>query len=353
MDYETKVLKIDRDNWDKSVLEEAAGLIAAGELVAFPTETVYGLGGNALNPDASKKIYAAKGRPSDNPLIVHIADAKDIYKVGRDIPQYAEVLMDKFWPGPLTIIVKRADIIPTTTTGGLDTVAVRLPSDEIARELIRQSGTFIAAPSANASGRPSTTRAEHCVEDLSGKIPLIIDGGPVTIGLESTIVDLTGDEPMILRPGYITFEMLSEVLEGVTYDPVVVSTSKPENMVAKAPGMKYRHYAPKGELVIYSGAADKVSSRINQEINDKKAQGYKVAVLATDETKDSYQADYIVSLGSRESVDDLARHLFEVLRDFDKLGAQYIYGESFETDGFGQAIMNRLIKACGYNIINV
>lgn len=353
MNYNTSVIKIDRDAIDKEAINRAADLIKSGQLVAFPTETVYGLGGNALDPEASKKIYAAKGRPSDNPLIVHIADKEDIYRVGKDVPEACRALMDRFWPGPLTIIVKKADDIPKATTGGLDTVAVRLPSDEIARELIRASETFIAAPSANASGRPSTTRAEHCLEDLAGRIPMILDGGPVKIGLESTIVDLTGDKPMVLRPGYITIEDLKEVFPEVSYDPAVVSTKKDEKLVAKAPGMKYRHYAPKGELTIFSGQAEKVVERINKELAAKKAEGLKVAVLATEESKDGYQADYVISLGSRKSMDELASHLFESLREFDDLGAQYIYGESFSTDGVGQAIMNRLIKACGYNIIEI
>lgn len=351
--YNTKLVKIDRNNFDPSQLEEAARLLKDGQLVAFPTETVYGLGGNALDPEASKKIYSAKGRPSDNPLIVHIADVSDMYVIGREVPEVAKKLAEKFWPGPLTIILKKSDIIPNETTGGLDTVAIRMPSDEIARELIRQSGIYVAAPSANASGRPSTTRAEHCMEDLAGKIPMVIDGGAVQIGLESTIIDLSSDKALILRPGYVTIDNIRTVIPDCEFDPVVIATKKPENMVAKAPGMKYRHYAPKGELVIYQGAPGAVIARINSEIASKQAEGKKVAVLATEESKDYYQTDIVVSLGRRSDEADIAKHLFEVLRSFDELGAEYIYGECFFSPGIGQAIMNRLIKACGYNIVDV
>lgn len=351
--YNTKIIKINRTDFDGSELDEAARLLRNGELVAFPTETVYGLGGNALDPEASKKIYSAKGRPSDNPLIVHIAEKADIYKIGREVPESVQTLMDMFWPGPLTIIVKKSDIIPKETTGGLDTVAVRLPSDEIAGELIRRSGVYVAAPSANASGRPSTTRAEHCFEDLAGKIPLIIDGGPVKIGLESTIIDMSSDKPLILRPGYITIDEIRRAVPDCEFDPVVIATAKPESIVAKAPGMKYRHYAPKGELIIFRGEPDRVISRINEEIAVKKKGGKRVAVLATEESRDFYQADFIKSLGRRTDEEEIARHLFEVLRSFDELGAEYIFGECFFSPGIGQAIMNRLVKACGYNIIDV
>ena len=353
-EYKTEMIKIDRARPDSVSLHRAGELIGAGELVAFPTETVYGLGGNALDPQASAKIYAAKGRPSDNPLIVHIAEKEDLLTAGRDVPETALRFAERFWPGPLTIIVNRADIIPKTTTGGLDTVAVRLPSDEIARELIRQSGTFIAAPSANKSGRPSTTRAEHCMEDLCGKIPMILDGGPVKIGLESTIVDCTDPtHPMILRPGYITLEELREIEPETAYDPAVIARIKNDNIKAKAPGMKYRHYAPKGEFTIFEGGPDEVIERINKECAAKAAEGKKTAVLATEESKDYYHADTVISLGRRNNEAELASHLFEALRSFDESGADVIFGECFETKGVGQAIMNRLLKAAGYNVLKV
>ena len=360
-EYKTELLKVDRNNFDPACLLPAAGLLAAGELVAFPTETVYGLGGNAMDPGASQRIYAAKGRPSDNPLIVHISEKEELLKVGRDVPEIALRFAERFWPGPLTLIVKRAEIIPKTTTGGLDTVAVRLPSDEIARALIRLSGVYVAAPSANKSGRPSTTRAEHCMEDLDGRIPMVIDGGPVKIGLESTIVDCTNEttedgvkkiKPLVLRPGYITLEKLREIEPATEYDPAVIARVKNENIKAKAPGMKYRHYAPKGAFVIYEGDADRVIARINEEVGRMKALGRKTAVLATEESKDFYNADIVVSLGRRDDEEEIAARLFDVLRSFDEMGAEAIFGECFETKGVGQAIMNRLMKAAGYNIVS-
>ncbi len=351
--YNTKVLKIDRDRICDEDLAEAAEILKEGELVAFPTETVYGLGGNALDETAAARIYKAKGRPSDNPLIVHIADKADLKKLGRDISEETLKLADRFWPGPLTIIVKKSEIVPKATTGGLDTVAVRMPSDEIAARLIRKSGIYVAAPSANASGRPSTTRAEHCVEDLDGRIPMIIDGGAVKIGLESTIVDMSSDKPLILRPGYITIDSLREIVPDIEYDKAVISKRKQENVVAKAPGMKYRHYAPKGRLEIFEGEPEKVIERINSEIQARKSEGRVTAVLATEESRDFYHADYVFSLGRRNNEEEIASHLFDVLRQFDEVGAEYIYGECFSTAGVGQAIMNRLLKAAGYDIISI
>ena len=350
---QTRLLKIDRCNQETADLSAACELLRKGELVAFPTETVYGLGGNACDASASARIYAAKGRPSDNPLIVHIAHKEDLSVVGRDVSEGAKKLADAFWPGPLTIIVNRADIIPKETTGGLDSVAVRMPSDIIANRLIDESGLFIAAPSANASGRPSTTRAEHCMEDLDGRIPMVIDGGPVKIGLESTIVDMSGDKPLILRPGFITKEELEKVIPGIEFDPAVIARVKNENIIAKAPGMKYRHYAPKGELTIYEGDAELVIKTINEKTAELKALGKKTAVLATEESKDFYTADYVASLGRRTDEEEIAVHLFEQLRKFDEIGADCIFAESFPQGGIGSAIMNRLMKAAGYRIITL
>ena len=351
--YETELVSVERGCEIASQLEEACELIKNGELVAFPTETVYGLGGNALDETAAARIYAAKGRPSDNPLIVHVADKESLYVLGRDVPEVAFELAERFWPGPLTIIVKKSDMVPKSTTGGLETVAVRMPADEIALELIKGSGCFIAAPSANASGRPSTTRAEHCIEDLSGKIPMVLDGGAVKIGLESTIVDLSADKPLILRPGFITIEQLRKYIPEIEFDPAVISTVCNKEMVAKAPGMKYRHYAPKGEFVIFEGEPAKVIDRINELIDEKKTLGFKTAVLATEETKDFYRADYVISVGRRSDEDEIASHLFESLRKFDESEADYIFGECFFAPGVGRAIMNRLLKACGYNLVKL
>lgn len=349
---DTKIYKIELDNINASYMEEAGKLIAEGELVAFPTETVYGLGGDALHPEAARKIYEAKGRPSDNPLIVHIAEVEDLERVAKEVPKQARLLAEAFWPGPLTMVVRKKDEVPYATTGGLETVAVRMPNHPVALELIKRSKTLIAAPSANTSGRPSPTEAAHVKEDLSGKIAMILDGGPVGIGIESTIIDLTEQVPMVLRPGYITLQMLSEVLgEPVVMDPGILTaddTTKP-----KAPGMKYKHYAPKADMVIIDGERDAVIAEINRRTQNAKKNGRKVAVIATEETKHCYNADVVLCMGKRDDEDAIARHMYKVLRECDELEVQEIYSESFQTPKIGQAIMNRLLKAAGHQVICV
>ena len=247
---------------DDNAIQTAGDIIRQGGLVAFPTETVYGLGGDALNPDSSRKIYAAKGRPSDNPLIIHICKLDDIYKIVSDFPTQAQKLANEFWPGPLTMVLPKADIVPVETTGGLKTVAVRMPVDPIALSFIDAAGGYIAAPSANVSGRPSPTSSRYVEEDMCGRIEMIIDGGDVEIGLESTIVDLTGEVPMLLRPGMITLEMLQNVLGDVEVDQTILEGNAAGR--PKAPGMKYKHYAPKGELTIIAGNSDAVVKKINE-----------------------------------------------------------------------------------------
>ena len=326
-------------------------LSEAENWVAFPTETVYGLGADALNPQASKKIYAAKGRPSDNPLIVHIAKFEDLEEIAKEVPQEAKKLADAFWPGPLTMIVYKNEKVPYETTGGMDTVAIRMPDHPAALELIRQSGCLIAAPSANTSGRPSPTLAEHVAEDLGGRIPMILDGGEVGIGIESTIIDLTEKIPMILRPGYITKEMLEAVIGTVQTDPGIIaadSTKKP-----KAPGMKYRHYAPKANLMLIDGAKCAVVDKINELTDAMHSEGKKVGIIGTDETVTSYRGDMVLSIGAREDEDAIARHLYKLLREFDEADVDVIYSESFATPRIGQAIMNRLLKAAGHQVLTV
>ena len=326
-------------------------ILKQGGLVAFPTETVYGLGGNALDAEASAKIYAAKGRPSDNPLIVHIADWEAIRAIVSEIPEAAKQLADAFWPGPLTMRLNKSDLVPYATTGGLETVAVRMPVNPIARALIRAGGGYVAAPSANTSGRPSPTKAEHVAEDLNGKIDMIIDGGTVDIGLESTIVDLTDGAPTILRPGYINQEMLTKVLGEVEMDRGLIA---PESGVhPKAPGMKYRHYAPKADLIIVEGEAEKVRRKINELVQQQISEGKKVGVIGTDESLSYYKDGDVRSIGSRKDEITIAQHLFGLLREFDESDISVIYSEAFETPQIGQAIMNRLIKAAGHQIIQV
>lgn len=349
----TKVQQINPEQFRDEELKEACGILQRKGLVAFPTETVYGLGGDAMDPEAAAKIYAAKGRPSDNPLIIHIADMNSLADIVREIPEAAKRLAEAFWPGPLTMIFWKQERVPSSTTGGLDTVAVRMPSHPIAIELIRQSGVYIAAPSANVSGRPSPTKAEHVIEDLSGRIDMILDGGSVGIGLESTIVDLSGKEPMILRPGYITKEMLEEIVGRVQVDPAVLSREMKQNIVAKAPGMKYRHYAPKGQLTIIEGETGRVIDEINRLAEEQEKQGKCVAIIATEETKNKYKQGVIRSIGSRRTEGSIAAGLYDILREMDHLGAEYIYAESFADDALGQAIMNRMLKAAGYHLQKV
>lgn len=338
---------------DSQAIEEAAAIIRAGGLVAFPTETVYGLGANGLDEKAAVKIYAAKGRPSDNPLILHVSGADEVSGLVKRIPSEAEHLMEIFWPGPLTIIFPKSDCVPYATTGGLDTVAIRCPSDEVAAALIRQSGVPIAAPSANASGRPSPTNAKHVWEDMNGKIEMILDGGECSIGLESTIVDVTGEQPEILRPGFITQEMLEHALACAVTVDAAVNHLVDANIHPKAPGMKYRHYAPHAPLTLVEGAQEKVVAMIGKLVKEEKEAGKKVGVIGTDETLPFYEADKVISIGSRRQAGEIARNLYRVLRVFDDTDVDVIFSESFSGEGLGSAIMNRLNKAAGHHTISV
>jgi L-threonylcarbamoyladenylate synthase len=349
----TIIKKVDELKLQPEELSEAVQILRDGGLVAFPTETVYGLGANALEASAAKKIYEAKGRPSDNPLIVHICRVEDIEILAREIPEMAYQLARVFWPGPLTMILKKKEIVPFGTTGGLDTVAIRLPANQIARKLIEESEVFIAAPSANISGKPSPTKAEHVIKDMEGKIDMIIDGGSATLGLESTIIDLTGAMPVILRPGCITKLMLENVIGKVLVDPAIMNKNPDPNAIPKAPGMKYRHYAPEGNLTIYEGDLKLVIDAINQEAKEKAESGKRVGVIATDETKALYRYGTVMTIGSRKDEASIAAGLYAILREFDELHAEYIYTESFADNSLGQAIMNRLLKAAGYKIVKV
>ncbi len=340
------------DHKNSSIYQKASEILKAGGLVAFPTETVYGLGADALDADASAKIYAAKGRPSDNPLIVHIADTDALYELSSNVTEEAKKLAKAFWPGPLTMILPKKEVVPDSITGGLGTVAIRMPSHPVAARLIRESGVYIAAPSANTSGKPSPTKAEHVIHDMNGRIDMIIEDDTVDIGVESTIVDLSEQVPTILRPGYITKQMLEEVVGEVRIDPAIMGSVK-EGVVPKAPGMKYKHYAPDAQLTIVEGTLPKVIEKVNNLTKEKEAAGYKVGIMATQETKDQYTGGIIKVVGSRESEKTVAHNLYAALREFDQMGVQYIYSESFSTNNVGQAVMNRLIKAAGHTIIHV
>ena len=347
----TEIVKIDEEQIDQEAIARAGEILKRGGLVAFPTETVYGLGGDALNENSSRLIYAAKGRPSDNPLIVHITNMEALKKIVTEIPPAARKLAERYWPGPLTMIFHKSSAVPLATTGGLDTVAVRMPSHKTARAMIDAAGGYIAAPSANRSGRPSPTVARYVIEDLDGLVDMIIDGGEVNIGLESTIIDLTGEVPTILRPGYVTQDMLTETLGLVDVDRTILDANS--RQAPKAPGMKYRHYAPKGNLSIVEGEPERVVSYINERISALQKEGRKTGVIATDETVARYHGDDIKSVGSRRDEEVIARHLFRILREFDDDNVEVMFTESFETAGIGQAIMNRLLKAAGHQVIHV
>ncbi|GIM29664.1 threonylcarbamoyl-AMP synthase [Clostridium polyendosporum] len=347
----TKVSVIEDLHLDKKYIHEAAEIIKSGGVVAFPTETVYGLGADALNEEAVKKIFIAKGRPQDNPLIIHVCD-KDVSLLVNDIPTVARKMMENFWPGPLTIILNKKDIIPSVTSAGLCTIGIRMPANDIALKLIELSGKPIAAPSANISGRPSPTDIERCVQDLNGKVDYILGGEKSNVGVESTIVDCTIDPPCILRPGGITLEMLREIDDKIYIDPAIMTTPS-ENLKPKAPGMKYRHYAPKAKVTIVEGNLQKTIEKINEIVQNYIEKDLRVGIIATEETKELYKAGEIISLGSRKELYAVAKNLFETLRAFDDLNVDVILSESFEEEGVGIAIMNRLRKAAGFDIIKV
>lgn len=347
----TKVEFINREQMNIEAIREAGNVLKEGGLVAFPTETVYGLGANALDEEAAAKTYAAKGRPSDNPLIVHIAKTEDLYHIVEHVPDKAVILAEKFWPGPLTMIFDKSAIVPYGTTGGLETVAVRMPDDEIARALILAGGGYVSGPSANTSGRPSPTTAGHVMDDLNGKIEMILDGGPVHIGVESTIVDMTVEPPMILRPGAITQEMLEKEIGQVLVDQAVLDADS--KTPPKAPGMKYRHYAPKAELTIIEGELESVIKAIQKMAQEKETQGYRTGIIATEETVNRYSGSNIKCIGTRQDESTVAANLYGILREFDADGTDFIYSESFDTEGIGSAVMNRLLKAAGHRIIEI
>ncbi|NLN17562.1 MAG: threonylcarbamoyl-AMP synthase [Firmicutes bacterium] len=343
----TVVLKCPPDD-----LEKAAQVLREGGLVAFPTETVYGLGANALDEKAVAKIFHAKGRPPDNPLIVHLASAEDLPQVVASIPPEAIVLASRFWPGPLTLVLPRKDEVPLITTGGLETVAVRVPDHPLALELIRRSGVPVAGPSANLSGRPSPTTAAHVLEDLGDKVDVIIDGGPTGLGVESTVLDLTTSPPVLLRPGGVTWEALEEVLGKVILDPAILAKEPIEEGPVRSPGMKYRHYAPKAKVYLVEGQdEERIAARVDSLAAELAAAGLKVGVLATAEGAARCGRGLVLIGGSRRDPAALAASLFAHLRTFDRLDVDAVVVEGIKPVGLGLAVMNRLRKAAGYNII--
>ena len=330
----------------------AAELLKNGGLVAIPTETVYGLAADATNGAAVERIFKAKGRPQDNPLIVHISSDEQLAQLVSHIPEHAKRLMETFWPGPLTVILPKSNLVPDQVSAGLPTVAVRFPSHPTARAVIQEAGVPLAAPSANVSGSPSPTAAAHVLHDLDGKIDAVIDGGPCTVGLESTVITLAEETPVLLRPGAVTLEQLQQVLGTVKMADAVLHQLK-QGSVAASPGMKYKHYAPKADLKIVEGREEEVIAAINRLVEQGNKAGEKVGVIATEETKDLYAGGIVKSIGSRKEELSIARHLFGILRDFDELKVDRIYSEAFDTPRMGQAIMNRLMKAAGHQVIRL
>lgn len=337
----TKRIKIGSET-EYFLLKEPAKSLAEGGLVVFPTETVYGLGANALLEESVKNIFKAKGRPSDNPLIVHVASKNQVSEVVSAIPKAAEKVMEHLWPGPITLIMPRASRISNAVTAGLDTVAVRFPSHPVARRLLVEAGVPVAAPSANTSGRPSPTKAAHVVEDLDGKVDYILDGGNCSVGLESTVLDTTVTPPQILRPGGISKQQLEEILGQVVYDPGLTN----QRAVPKSPGMKYKHYAPKAQMTIVEGKD--IAGCIGRLLEKELTQGKKIGVLTSG--NHDYPADFIIDAG--ESAEEYAANLFDALREFDAKGADVILAElPFGESGIEPAIRNRIYKAAGGNVI--
>lgn len=347
----TKIYKIDKDNIDKNLIIEASKLIKDGKLVAFPTETVYGLGANGLNQEAVENIFRAKGRPQDNPLILHISSIEQLHPLVTEVPSLAYECIERFWPGPLTILFKRSKLVPDIITAGLSTVAIRMPNHPIALKLIEHSNVPIAAPSANISGKPSPTNAQHVIEDLEGKIDGIIDGGYAGIGLESTVLDLSGDIPMILRPGGITFEDLKQFIPNITYDMSIIKEDT--KIKPKSPGQKYKHYAPDAEMFLYTGELINIVNSIKDTSSELTNKGKKVGIMATEETKNKYTDGLVLSIGSRKAKETIASNLFKTIRQFDEHKVDVILAEGVELDHIGMAIMNRMIKAAGGKIMKV
>ena len=345
----TRIFRIDKNNFMEAI-RKAALIIKEGGTVAFPTETVYGLGADALDPDAVARIFKAKGRPADNPLIVHIASQEQIPDIAKSIPEHARKMMEMFWPGPLTLILRRKEIVPDITTGGLDTVAVRMPSNPIAIELIRQAGTPIAAPSANVSGRPSPTTAEHVISDLKGRIDAVIDGGHVEIGVESTVVDVTRDIPVILRPGEISAKQLSkctgEVMIG--YEDRTLG----EDEIARSPGMKYTHYSPQTKVILVEGKIiEEVEKKITDLVEEHHIRGMRAGLLISKESAEKISADETFLLGERDRPSQAAQKLFKGLRELDSRGVDVIIVDGLiKREGVGAAVLNRIRKAADEQI---
>lgn len=352
----TRYLPMDPKLPNLSHLQQAAEILRKGGLVAFPTETVYGLGADALNPEAVEKIFVAKGRPFDNPLIVHVANPKDVKPLVRKIPDVATALMELFWPGPLTLIFPKSDLVPNSVSAGLDTVGIRIPAHSVALALLKAARIPIAAPSANLSGRPSPTSSAHVLKDLNGKIDAVIDGGKTSVGLESTVLDITGQVPAILRPGGVTYEQLEEVLGHVEMDPALIQPELNAALKSRSPGMKYTHYAPRAEIWIVVGTEEQVAKKLRSLVGENRAAGKRVGIMSTEEMlffsrEYNLKPDHWEILGSKDDLTGIATRLYQALRNCDRYHLDIVFAQTVPETGIGVAIMNRLHKAAGGKII--
>ncbi|MEM3696849.1 MAG: L-threonylcarbamoyladenylate synthase [Candidatus Bathyarchaeia archaeon] len=346
----TLVLKVDSQKPEIEKIQTAANIIKSGGLVAFPTETVYGLGADALNAKAVLALFEAKKRPLDNPPIVHVGKIENVYKLVKEVSPKAKILMERFWPGPLTLIFKRSSVVPSVTVAGLDTIAIRMPRHNVALALLRESNCPIAAPSANLAGKPSPTSASHVLEDLNGRIDAVLDAGPTHIGVESTVLDMTVEPPQILRPGGTPYEDLKKILGNVELHPVAIADKEVAIEKARSPGVKHKHYAPNAEVVLVEGEASKIVGKVKELVDFYKQENKRVGVLTTDENFNCYRADVVKSLGSRKNLTVIANNLFRLLREFDSERVDVIVAEGLPMEGLGLAVMNRLRKAAGYKI---
>lgn len=349
----TLVLRINAKKPETDKIRIAAKIIRRGGTVAFPTETVYGLGADALNAEAVRKLFEAKKRPPDNPIIVHVAYKEDIHRLARDVPEAAEKLISKVWPGPLTLVLKRSGQVPDVTVVGLDTIAIRMPKHKVALALLRESETPIAAPSANLAGKPSPTTAQHVIEDLAGRIDAILDAGRTEIGVESTVINMTSSPPEILRPGGTPYGTLRGILRRVKLHPLAKAEAEVPIAQAVSPGMKHRHYAPEAEMIVVEGELKQIIGKIRELAESYVTRGKSVGILATDESLPSYETQIARSLGSRENLEEIARNLFRLLREFDNERVDVILAEGVSVQGLGLAVMNRLRKASNFRIIRV
>lgn len=348
---DTHLLKVNAQKPEPEVIAQAAKIIKEGGLVAFPTETVYGLGANGLDSVAVAKIFSAKGRPGDNPLILHVADLKDVFYLASTVPLKAQLLMEAFWPGPLTLVLPSRTVIPREVTAGLDTVAIRMPDHPVALALIKAAKCPLAAPSANRSGYPSPTTTSHVMDDLAGRIEAVLDGGTTGVGLESTVLDLTEVLPTVLRPGGVTREQIAGVIGQVRLDPGLKNSAA----LPKAPGMKYTHYSPQAEVILLRGEPELVAAKATELLHLNYEKNLKTALLLSSETwplVNKAKAVYAREMGSHNALGEVAHKLYHELRMCDQVGGQVILVEGYGEEGLGEALMNRLLKSAGYKLIN-